>query len=295
MGGLFPGIEPYNSFFLDVGSLHKIYVEEVGNKKGLPVIFAHGGPGGGIEPKHRQYFDPKKWRVILFDQRGCGKSTPFGELRENTTFDLVADMEKIRLTLGIDKWHLFGGSWGSTLALSYAITHPTRVCSMVLRGIFLVRKSEIEWFYQHGASMFYPQEWENFIAPIPPNERHDLVSAYHLRLNSNDEKIVKEAARVWSVWEGTTCKLRQDKNMMLDFSNERFSYAFARIENHYFYNNAFFDDDNWILNNVEKLHLIPSIIVQGRYDMPCPPISAYELHKAWPKSKLIIVEEAGHS
>lgn len=295
MDTLFPEIKPYHTFFLDVGSIHKIYVEEVGNPQGLPVIFVHGGPGGGIDAKHRQYFDPTVWRVILFDQRGCGKSTPFGELKENTTFDLVADMETIRLHLGIDKWHVFGGSWGSTLSLAYAITHPTRVCSMVLRGIFLVRKSEIRWFYQHGASMFYPEEWEQFLAPIPPAERHDLLTAYHKRLNSHDESVVKQAAKAWSAWEGATSKLRKDPVMVEQFSSDRFAYAFARIENHYFYHNAFFDSDTWILDHAKKLQHIPGIIVQGRYDMPCPPISAYELHKAWPKSELVMVEEAGHS
>ena len=295
MSGLFPEIKPYNSFFMDVGHIHKIYVEEAGNPEGLPVVFVHGGPGGGLDAKHRQYFDPKLWRVILFDQRGCGQSTPFGELKENTTFDLVADMEAIRNRLGIDAWHVFGGSWGSTLSLAYAITHPTRVSSLVLRGVFLVRKSEIRWFYQHGANMFYPEEWEHFLAPIPQAERHDLLSAYHKRLNSNDEAVVKEAAIAWSAWEGATSKLRKDPRMITEFSESKFAYAFARIENHYFYHNAFFDDDAWILNHAKKIQHIPGIIVQGRYDMPCPPISAYELHKAWPKSELIMVEESGHS
>jgi proline iminopeptidase len=295
MDGLFPEVKPYNTFFMDMGSIHKIHVEEVGNPQGLPVIFVHGGPGGGIDAKHRQYFDPKKWRVILFDQRGCGQSTPFGELKENTTFDLVADMEAIRTHLGIDQWHVFGGSWGSTLALAYAITHPTRVCSMVLRGIFLVRKSEIRWFYQHGASLFYPEEWEHFLAPIPEGERHDLVTAYHKRLNSHDEDVVIKAAKAWSKWEGATSKLIKDSAMVDQFSSDRFAYAFARIENHYFINNAFFDSDNWILDHAKKLQHIPGVIVQGRYDMPCPPVSAYELHKAWPKSELIMVEAAGHS
>jgi proline iminopeptidase len=295
MPGLFKEIEPYNTFAIQVSDLHNVYVEEVGNKNGLPIIFVHGGPGGGIEPKHRQYFDPKKWRVILFDQRGCGKSTPFGELRENTTFDLVHDMEKIRQHLGIQKWHVFGGSWGSTLSLTYAITHPTRVSSLILRGIFLVRKKEINWFYQHGANMFYPEEWEYFLAPIPKSERYDLLSAYHKRLNSIDDDLVKEAARAWSRWEGATSKLRKDDQLIKEFSSDRFSYAFARIENHYFYNRAFFEDDNWILNNVKKIQHIPGTIVQGRYDMPCPPISAYELHKVWPKAEFMMIEEAGHS
>ncbi|HXW53581.1 MAG TPA: prolyl aminopeptidase [Myxococcota bacterium] len=295
METLFPLIEPFNSFRLKVSDLHDLYVEEVGNPEGLPVVFVHGGPGGGIDANHRRYFRPELWRVILFDQRGCGKSTPFGELKENTTFDLVGDMERIRNFLRIDKWHVFGGSWGSTLSLAYAITHPTRVLSLVLRGIFLVRKKEINWFYQHGANMFYPEEWEHFLAPIPKSERHDLLTAYHKRLNSIDQSVVKVAARAWSKWEGATSRLRKDEKMIEHFSSEHFAYAFARIENHFFYHQAFFDDDNWILNNAKKIQHIPGIIVQGRYDMPCPPISAYELHKAWPKTEFIMVEEAGHA
>ncbi len=295
MNLLYPPIEPFNSFKLPVSELHTIRVEEVGNPKGKPVIFVHGGPGGGIDEKQRRFFDPKIWRVILFDQRGCGQSTPFGELRENSTFELVADMEKIRRHLGIERWRVFGGSWGSTLALSYAISHPEITESLVLRGIFLVRKEEIHWFYQHGASLYYPEEWEQFLAPIPENERGDLVSAYHKRLNSSDPKIVKEAAIAWSKWEGSTSKLKKNDDMVSDFSDDHFAYAFARIENHYFINRAFFSEDNWILNNVGKIKHIPVIIVQGRYDMPCPPVSAYQLHKKLPKSQLIIVEEAGHS
>jgi proline iminopeptidase len=292
---LFPALEPFNTFTIKVSDLHNIYVEEAGNPQGLPVVFVHGGPGGGIDALHRRYFDPKIWRVILFDQRGCGKSTPFGELKENTTFDLVGDMEKIRISLGIERWHIFGGSWGSTLALAYAITHPLRAQSLVLRGIFLVRKKEISWFYQHGANLFYPEEWEHFLAPVPKSERHDLVTAYHKRLNSSDEKTVREFALAWSIWEGATSKLKKDDKMITQFSSERFAYAFARIENHYFYHHAFFDHDNWILDNVKKITHIPGIIVQGRYDMPCPPISAYELHQAWPKAELMMIEEAGHS
>lgn len=295
MRELYPEIEPYKSFTIKVSELHTIHVEEVGNPSGKPVIFVHGGPGGGVDQKHRRYFDPKVWRVILFDQRGCGKSTPFGELRENTTFDLVGDMEKIRTTLGIEKWHVFGGSWGSTLSLAYAITHPARVLSMVLRGIFLVRKKEISWFYQHGASMYYPEEWQEFLEPIPKAERYDMVSAYHKRLNSGDMNEVKTAARAWSKWEGATSKLKKDPNMVEEFSSDHFAYAFARIENHYFFNNAFFDGDEWILNNSKKIRHIPTIIVQGRYDMPCPPVSAYELHNALENSTLQFIEGAGHS
>ena len=292
---MYAPIEPYNKFNLAVSNLHSIYVEEVGNPQGKPVIFVHGGPGGGIEEKHRRYFDPAIWRVILFDQRGCGKSTPFGEIRENTTFDLVADMEKIRHTLGLDSWYIFGGSWGSTLALTYAICHPERARSLMLRGIFLVRAQEIHWFYQYGAHYFYPEEWEHFLAPIPESERHDLVAAYHKRLTSDDPKVVREAAIAWSRWEGSTSKLKKDSQFIEHFGDDKFAFAFARIENHYFFNRAFFTQDNWILNNIEKIQNIPGIIVQGRYDMPCPPISAYELHKAWPKAEFMLVEEAGHS
>src|SRR5580658_10106101 len=228
MRELYPEIEPYKTFTLKVSDLHTVYVEEVGNPQGKPVIFVHGGPGGGVDKKHRRYFDPKVWRVILFDQRGCGKSTPFGELRENTTFDLIGDMEKIRASLGILKWHIFGGSWGSTLALAYAITYPTKTLSLVLRGIFLVRKKEISWFYQHGASLFYPEEWQEFLEPIPKAERYDLVSAYHKRLNSADMSEVKKAARAWSKWEGATSKLKKDPMTVEQFSSEHFAYAFAR-------------------------------------------------------------------
>jgi proline iminopeptidase len=292
---LFAPIEPYNRFMLSVSAMHSIYVEEVGNPLGKPIIFVHGGPGAGIEEKHRCYFDPALFRIILFDQRGCGKSTPFGELQENTTFDLVADMEKIRDSLGISSWHIFGGSWGSTLALSYAICHPQNTLSLILRGIFLVRPQEIRWFYQYGAHYFYPEEWERFLAPIPENERHDLVKAYNKRLRSDDLSVVREAAIAWSSWEGATVKLRKDPTVVEHFSGDDFAYAFARIENHYFYNNSFFPSDNWILENSYKFAHIPGVIVQGRYDMPCPPISAYELHKAWPKAQFLLIEEAGHS
>jgi proline iminopeptidase len=288
-------IEPFNTFNLPVSDLHTIYVEEVGNPQGKPIVFLHGGPGGGLDEKQRRYFDPKVWRVILFEQRGCGRSTPFGELRENTTFDLVADIEKIRAHLGIKDWHVFGGSWGSTLALAYAITHPERVLGLLLRGIFLVRKCEIDWFYQSGASNFYPEEWCRFLKPIPEAERDNLVAAYHKRLNSSDKEVLHEAAFAWSTWEGATSKLIKDPEMVGRFGDSSFAYAFARIENHYFINGAFFSEDNWILKNVHRIAHIPGVIVQGRYDMPCPPVSAYELHKAWPKSELHIVEAAGHS
>lgn len=295
MKTLFPPIEPFNTFNLKVDDLHTLYVEEVGNPKGKPVIFLHGGPGGGIDSKHRRYFDPDIFRIVLFDQRGCGKSTPFGELKQNTTFDLVRDMEKIREKLGIESWHILGGSWGATLALCYAICHPDRVLSITLRGVFLLRQQELKWFYQYGAHWFYPEEWELYLKQIPENERHDMISAYHKRLNSSDPKILREAAIAWSRWEGATSKLKKDPNMIDHYSDDHFAYAFARIENHYFINKAFLSEDNWILNNIHKIEKIPGAIVQGRYDMTCPPISAYELHKAWPRAQFIMVEEAGHS
>jgi len=292
---LFNPIKPFNSFFLKVDETHEIYVEEVGNKNGIPIIFVHGGPGGGISPDHRRYFDPKKFRVILFDQRGCGKSKPFGELKNNTTQDLVADMEKIRIKLGINSWHLFGGSWGSTLALAYAITHADKVLNMILRGIFLVRPQEIKWFYQEGASFFYPQEWQDFLSVIPKDEQDNLVKAYYKRLTSSNSEDVKKAAIAWSKWEGSTSKLIKDTKMIDSFSDETFSYAFARIECHYFINNAFFSSDNWILENIHKISHIKSVLIQGRYDMPCPPVSAFLLHQAWANSKLLIIEQSGHS
>jgi proline iminopeptidase len=295
MTRLFPAIDPFNAFTLRVSDRHQIYVEEVGNPKGKPIVFVHGGPGGGIDQKHRRYFNPKVWRIILFDQRGCGKSVPFGDLVDNTTFDLVADMEKIRLKLNIPAWYLFGGSWGSTLSLTYAISHPAHSLGLILRGIFLVRKQEIDWFYQRGAHQFFPEEWERYLAPIPENERHDLVGAYHRRLNSADSSVVHEAAVAWSRWEGATSKLRKDKDVISHFSGDKFAYAFARIENHYFSHGSFYPEDNWILNHAHIIKDIPGVIVHGRYDIICPLISAYELHKAWPKSKLHIIEDAGHS
>lgn len=275
--------------------LHEIYVEESGNPEAQPVIFVHGGPGGGTDPNQRRFFNPQKWRIILFDQRGCGKSRPFGELKQNTTWDLLDDMEQIRHQLQIDKWHVFGGSWGSTLSLAYAINHPGQVLSLVLRGIFLVRKKEIDWFYQQGASYFYPAEWQEYLSLIPEDERSDLLAAYHRRLTSTKQEVVKQAAIFWSRWEGATSKLRQNKHMIDDFSDDHFAYAFARIENHYFINKAFFSEDNYLLNNIGKISHIPGFIIQGRYDMPCPPSTAYELHKAWPQAEFIMVEEAGHS
>ena len=295
MKQLYPKIEPYNQFDVKVSDLHTIHVEESGNINGKPVIFLHGGPGGGIEPVYRQYFNPEKWRIIVFDQRGCGQSTPHAELQENTTWDLIADIEKVREHLEIDKWVVFGGSWGSTLSLSYAITHPDRCKALVLRGIFMIRKKEINWFYQDGTSNIYPDAWEHYLRPIPEDERHDLVAAYYKRLTSNDDSVRIEAAKAWSIWEASTSKLIQSEESIHAFEDTKVAEAFARIECHYFTNRGFFDTDEWLLENVDKIRHIPTVIVQGRYDVVCPMISAWELHRAFPEADFEIVQDAGHS
>lgn len=295
MREFYPEIEAYQTGHLKVSDLHSLYYEQVGNPEGKPVVFVHGGPGGGVDPSMRRFFDPKKWRIILFDQRGCGKSLPFSELKDNTTWDLVDDMEKLRKELKIEKWTVFGGSWGSTLALSYAISYPDKVKELILRGIFLLRKKEIDWFYQEGASYIFPDAWDKYLAPIPHNERHDLVGAYFKRLTSPDKNVRSEAAKAWSIWEGSTSKLFLDPTFVERFGGDEFADAFARIECHYFVNKGFFKEDGWILNNVDKIRHIPAWIVQGRYDVVCPATSAWELHKAWPESKLHIIADAGHS
>ncbi|MBX3016588.1 MAG: prolyl aminopeptidase [Bdellovibrionaceae bacterium] len=295
MRDFYPEIEPYNSASLKVSDLHEIYYEQVGNPKGQPVVFLHGGPGGGTNSDHRRYFDPARYRVILFDQRGCGRSKPFAELRENTTWDLVKDIEKLRAHLGIEKWLVFGGSWGSTLALTYAIQHADRVQGLLLRGIFLCRPSEIRWFYQEGASHVFPDIWDEYRDLIPPSERDDFVKAYYQRLTSDDQGLRLEAARTWSRWEMATSYLRINFNAINSMEEPEKALPFARIEAHYFINNAFFPSDNWILENIERIQHIPTAIVQGRYDMVCPARSAWELHRAFPKSKLEIIPDAGHS
>ena len=292
---LFPPVRPYRVGRLRVSRLHTIYFEECGNPKGRPLVFLHGGPGGGIDPVYRRYFDPRKWRVVLFDQRGCGKSRPHAELRENTTWDLVADIEKLRELLGIERWVVFGGSWGSTLALAYSETHPDRVKGLVLRGIFLVRRRELDWFYQEGASRIFPDAWEKYLEPIPPRERANLISAYHQRLTSRSRKVRIEAARAWSVWEATTSKLRTDPANIKKFGRSRFAESFARIESHYFVNKGFLRKESQLLDDVRWIRRIPGVIVQGRYDIVCPMVSAWELHRAWPEARLIVVPDAGHS
>jgi len=290
----YPPIEPYRTHRLQVSGLHEIYVEESGNPQGKAVVFVHGGPGGGCEPWHRQFFDPKRYRIVLFDQRGCGRSTPYAELRENSTWDLVADMELIRETLGIDGWVVFGGSWGSTLALAYAETHPSRTLGLILRGIFLVRDEEIRWFYQEGCSWIYPDAWEHYIAPIPMAERGDLVAAYHRRLTSDSAEVRRDAAKSWSIWEGATSKLIPSTDMIARYGGDDFAEAFARIECHYFINKGFLRP-NQLLEDAHRLKSIPGVIVQGRYDVVCPMKSAWDLHRAWPEADLQVVSDAGHA
>ncbi len=291
----YPAIEPYRTGYMPVSGGHKIYWEECGNPKGKPVLFLHGGPGIGLDPMYRRFFDPDRYRIVLFDQRGCGKSLPFSSLEENTTWDLVRDIEQLRGLLGIESWHVFGGSWGSTLALCYAIKWPEKVESLVLRGIFLVRPQEIKWYYQTGAHNLYPDQWENYVAPIPLEERNDFVKAYYSRLTSQDADVRSKAAKAWSGWEGATSRLHFDPHLFASFTADDHADSIARIECHYFINNSFLETDNWILENINKIRHIPGIIVQGRYDVPCPMYSAWELHKAWPEAEFKIIPDAGHS
>jgi len=295
MDHLYPEIEPYHTGTLSVSDLHTLYYEQVGNPNGKPVIFLHGGPGGGCSANYRRFFDPEKWRIILFDQRGCGRSTPFAELKENTTWDLVEDIEKLRKELEIPALAVFGGSWGSTLALSYATSHPDKVTALFLRGIFMLRQKEIHWFYQEGANKIFPDAWEHYIEPIPEQERGNFIEAFYRRLTSDDPLVRQSAAKAWSVWEASTSKLIQDPNMMKAFGQDKFAEAFARIECHYFTNKGFFEEDNYLLNNIGKIRHIPAIIVQGRYDVVCPAESAWELHRAWPEAEFHLIGDAGHS
>jgi proline iminopeptidase len=292
---LYPDIEPFDRGFLKVSALHTLYYEQSGNPRGKAVVFLHGGPGGGTNPKCRRFFDPAVYRIVLFDQRGCGKSTPHAELTDNTTWDLVADIERVRGHLGIGRWQVFGGSWGSTLALAYAQTHPDKVTELVLRGIFMLRRWELEWFYQKGCDALYPDAWETYLNAIPEVERGDLMSAYHRRLTSTDAKTRTDAARAWSVWEGATSFLWQDKTYIESSAEDEFALAFARIECHYFVNGGFFEHDDQLLRNIDRIRNIPAVIVQGRYDVVCPLRSAWDLHRAWPEADLRIVQDAGHS
>jgi proline iminopeptidase len=297
MKTLYPAIEPFERGRLRVSPVHELYYEQCGNPNGQPVVFLHGGPGGGLIPEYRQFFDPHTYRVVLFDQRGAGQSTPHASIEENTTWHLIYDIECLRKHLGIERWLVFGGSWGSTLSLAYAQTHPERVSALVLRGIFLCRPSEIRWFYQEGegASAIFPDVWEEYVRIIPQAERGDMLSAYHRRLMSDDEAVRLEAAKAWSIWEGSTSKLFIDQRLIDHSSEAHFALALALIECHYFVNHAFFESENYLVENISKIRHIPAVIVQGRYDIVCPMMSAWELHRAWPEAQLEIIPDAGHS
>lgn len=291
---MYPPIEPYSTGFLDVGDGHRIYYERVGTPGAKPAVFLHGGPGGGLSPDYRRLFNPDLYDVVLFDQRGCGQSTPHAGLEANTTWHLVADIERLRERIGVEKWLVFGGSWGSTLALAYAETHPERVSELVLRGIYAVTKAELRWYYQFGVSEMFPDKWERFQAPIPPSERGDMITAYRKRLTGDDPAVQIEAAKAWSLWEGETITLLPNPAFSTSFGDDHFALAFARLENHYFVNDCWLEDGQ-LLRNAHRLHGIPGVIVHGRYDMPCPARYAYALHKAWPDAEFHLVEGAGHA
>jgi proline iminopeptidase len=294
MRTFYPEIKPYERHTLAVHAPHELYIDESGNPKGIPVLFVHGGPGGGCGKYDRRFFDPEVYRIILFDQRGAGRSKPHAHLQNNTTADLVHDMEAIRQHLHIEQWALFGGSWGSTLSLAYAQTFPERVLGLVLRGIFLCRRKDLLWFYQEGASRLFPDYWEHFMAPIPESERGDFMSAYYKQLTSENQIQQLTAAKAWSIWEGRCATLKPNQDVVDSFAEPMKALAMARIEAHYFVNNAFLED-NQLIKNASKLKDIPGVIVHGRYDVICPLDGAYDLHKAWPESQLHIIREAGHS
>lgn len=299
MRTLYPQIEPYDSGLLDTGDGNRIHWEVCGNPAGKPVVMLHGGPGAGCGPDHRRQFDPEAYRIVLFDQRNCGRSRPPASdpsvsLADNTTWHLVADIERLREHLDIDRWQVFGGSWGSALALAYAQTHPERVTEMVLRGIFTLRPFELYWFYQEGASLLFPDLWEKYVAPIPEDERDDLVAAFHSRLNDSDPAVRLPAALAWSVWEGSTITLRPNTEVIGEHSDEDYAVAFSRIENHYFLNGGFFEDDQ-LIRDVDKIRHIPCVIVQGRYDVCTPAATAWDLHRAWPEAEFHLVDDAGHA
>ena len=292
---LYPHIDPRRAGRLRVSDLHEIYWEDSGPERGIPALGLHGGPGGGASPEMRRFFDPRRYRTVLFDQRGCGRSTPHSELRENTTWDLVADIEKLRENLGIDRWLVFGGSWGSTLALAYAITHPERVSALLLRGVFLLTKSEIQWFYQNGASNLFPDAFDRYVSAIPENEHGDLLEAFYKRLTDPRPEIRLNAARAWARWEGETLSIRGPSVRPPRFDEDSFVDAFARIECHYFRHGGFFESDGWLLENADRIARIPGHIVHGRYDVVTPLSSAWALNKVWPAGKLEIIPDAGHS
>ncbi len=292
---LFPPIEPYNTGMLDVGDGHTLYYEQSGNPQGRPVVALHGGPGGASNPAMRRFFDPDKWNITLFDQRGCGQSRPHASLDNNTTWHLVADIERLRQHLGHDRWAVFGGSWGSTLSLAYAMSHPERTTALFLRGIFLLRKHELDWFYQKGASMMYPDAWQGFLDPIPADERHDLMSAYYKRLMSDNKDERLAAAKGWAQWEGDTLSFSGPASRSDRFDENDYVDAFARIECHYFVNKGFFETEDWWKTAVEKARDIPTWIVQGRYDVVTPASTAWDLHQAWPEARFEMVHVAGHA
>ena len=292
---LFPPIEPFNSGFMERDG-HQIYYEQCGNPNGKPAVFLHGGPGGGGSTTVRRFFDPKKYHIVIFDQRGCGRSKPHGCLKKNTTWDLVEDIETLKKILGFNKWLVFGGSWGSTLSLAYSQTYPASVSEMVLRGIFMLRKKELDWFYQEGASNIFPEAWEKFLEPIDENQRDDLMSAYHKIFKSDDEEKKLAAAIAWSRWEGSTSSLSYNPDMADSFSNPHFALAFALIENHYFVNKGFLEHENQLIESgIDIIRNIPTTIVQGRYDIVCPMTTAWELSKNWPEAKLIVAPSSGHT
>ena len=291
---LYPPLDPFAHGLLDVGDGHSVYWERCGNPQGKPAVFLHGGPGSGCSPDHRRLFDPAKYCVTLFDQRGCGRSTPHASLEANSTWHLVDDIERLRVKFGHEKWLVFGGSWGSTLALAYAQTHAAHVSELILRGIFTLRREELRWFYQEGASWLFPDEWEYFVAPIAPADRHDLMAAYHRLLTGPDAAAQVRAAVAWSQWEGRTITLLPDPTIDTAHSDPHYALAFARIENHYFMNHGFMDEGQ-LLRDAHKLHGIPGVIVQGRYDVCTPAKTAWDLHRAWPQAAFHLVDDAGHA
>ena len=291
---LYPKIHPYDSGFLDIDN-HNIYYEQCGNPKGKPAVFLHGGPGGGGSEDVRRFFNPAIYRIVIFDQRGCGRSKPHGCLENNTTWDLVSDIENLRNKLGIEKWLVFGGSWGSTLSLAYAQAHPESVSEIVLRGIFLLRKEELHWFYQDGASRIFPEAWSGFLEIIDEDKRDNLMSAYHKIFTSDDKQKRLNAAIAWSRWEAATSSLSYKPSLVEEFSDPEFALAFALIENHYFINKGWFETENQLIENIDKIRSIPSVIVQGRYDVVCPMKTAWELSEAWPEAEMIIAPSSGHT
>ena len=292
--GFYPEIEPYETGMLDVGDGHQIYWERFGTKGAKPAVFLHGGPGGATSPSHRRLFDPALYDVILFDQRGCGKSTPHASIEANTTWHLVADIERLRQMIGAEKWLVFGGSWGSTLALAYSETHPERVSELVLRGIYTLTRAELDWYYQFGVSEMFPDKWERFIAPIPEDERHEMMAAYRRRLTGTDREEQLRCAVAWSTWEGETITLLPNPDYSDHFYDPEFALAFARIENHFFVHAGWLEEGQ-LLRDAYKLKDIPGVIIHGRYDMPCPAKYAWQLHKAWPKADFHLIEGAGHA